>query len=31
MLNALSTQKPTVNERDLENHRKFTTEFGQEG
>ncbi|RNA39664.1 vacuolar sorting-associated 4B isoform X1 [Brachionus plicatilis] len=31
MLNALSTQKPTVNEKDLENHRKFTTEFGQEG
>jgi vacuolar protein-sorting-associated protein 4 len=31
MLNSLSTQKPTVNEKDLERHRQFTEEFGQEG
>lgn len=31
MLGSLQTQKPTVNENDLEKHRKFTEEFGQEG
>jgi len=31
MLNSLKTQKPTVNEKDLEKHRIFTEEFGQEG
>jgi hypothetical protein len=31
MLEALITQKPTVNEKDLEKQRQFTTEFGQEG
>jgi len=31
MIRALSTQKPTVNEKDLENHRKFTEDFGQDG
>ena len=31
MLESLVTQKPTVNEKDLEKHREFTTEFGQEG
>ena len=28
---SLSTQKPTVNEKDLEKQRQFTEEFGQEG
>lgn len=28
---SLQTQKPTVNEKDLEKHREFTEEFGQEG
>lgn len=28
---SLSTQKPTVNEKDLEKQRIFTEEFGQEG
>ncbi len=31
MLMSLSTQKPTVNEKDLEKQRQFTEEFGQEG
>jgi hypothetical protein len=31
MLNSLSTQKPTVNQADLEKQKKFTEEFGQEG
>jgi hypothetical protein len=31
MLAALATQKPTVGEKDLEMHKKFTQEFGQEG
>lgn len=31
MLESLKRQKPTVNEKDLEKHRIFTEEFGQEG
>jgi len=31
MLMSLHTQKPTVNEKDLEKQRQFTEEFGQEG
>jgi vacuolar protein-sorting-associated protein 4 len=31
MLMSLSTQKPTVNDKDLEKQRQFTQEFGQEG
>jgi hypothetical protein len=31
MLMSLATQKPTVNEKDLEKHRLFTKEFGQDG
>lgn len=31
MLMSLTTQKPTVNEKDLEKQRQFTEEFGQEG
>jgi hypothetical protein len=31
MIAALSTQKPTVHEKDLIKYRKFTQEFGQEG
>ncbi len=31
MLTSLSTQKPTVNDKDLEKQRQFTEEFGQEG
>ena len=31
MLMSLTTQKPTVNEKDLEKQRIFTEEFGQEG
>lgn len=31
MLQSLHTQKPTVNEKDLEKQRQFTNEFGQEG
>jgi hypothetical protein len=31
MTMSLATQKPTVNEKDLEKQRKFTEEFGQEG
>ncbi|CAF3933450.1 unnamed protein product [Rotaria sordida] len=31
MLAALSTQKPTINEKDLIKFRKFTEEYGQEG
>jgi vacuolar protein-sorting-associated protein 4 len=31
MLLSLSTQKPTVNDKDLEKQRQFTNEFGQEG
>lgn len=31
MLMSLHTQKPTVNEKDLEKQRIFTEEFGQEG
>jgi hypothetical protein len=31
MLMSLSTQKPTVNDKDLEKQRQFTEEFGQEG
>lgn len=30
-LRAVERAKPTVNEKDLEMHRKFTEEFGQEG
>lgn len=30
-MKALRTQKPTVNEKDLEKHRQFTEEFGQDG
>lgn len=31
MLAALNTQKPTVGEKDLDQQKKFTQEFGQEG
>jgi len=31
MLRSLETQKPTVNEKDLEKQRQFTDDFGQEG
>lgn len=31
MLQSLATQKPTVNEKDLDKQRQFTEEFGQEG
>lgn len=31
MFRSLSTQKPTVNDKDLEKQRQFTEEFGQEG
>jgi len=31
MLGALLTQKPTVGVKDLNEHRKFTQEYGQEG
>lgn len=31
MLNSLHTQKPTVNQSDLEKQKKFTEDFGQEG
>jgi hypothetical protein len=31
MLRSLETQKPTVNEKDLEKQRQFTNDFGQEG
>lgn len=31
MMQSLHTQKPTVNDRDLEKQRQFTEEFGQEG
>jgi len=31
MLQSLATQKPTVNDKDLDKQREFTEEFGQEG
>ena len=31
MLAALVTQRPTVGEADLKQHKKFTEEYGQEG
>lgn len=31
MLQSLATQKPTVNEKDLEKQRQFTEDFGQDG
>lgn len=31
MLQSLATQKPTVNDKDLEKQRQFTEDFGQDG
>ncbi len=31
MMQSLATQKPTVNEKDLEKQRQFTEDFGQDG